>query len=410
MLFKFIVAVCFLFPLLGVWLMEGGAFGGSVNKTGEPNGATLAFALYCTVALLTVWIASRFSAFRRFGQRSVLPLQKPESVTFRAAVLLLVMLAFLLFGLGGIDNYYGRTNAGEYRASMGAAGGLLYGIIIKYLAPSLFAFAFMTNVAWDNRRMRSGAVLLLGITMMLIGGSTGYKSAFVLAVLPAAILYWWRASPWMIAPLGAVAITLILFGYLYFANIATLAVAVEKMVDRLFVLQGDVAWLVWGKYVNDDPLPPYGDTLWPIAGNRIFSWMTGITPAMELEWITSNFGLMVTHLSGYSTEVIMAGHNNTATPFTEGIIAGGLYGVVIFAVAAGLVVTLAYNFIGNRLKTNDFASAAVAASYFVNGIMAWLISGGLAVLVHISIPVLILITYLLLRSSGGWSRDAYVPI
>src|SRR5882724_5414653 len=159
MLFKFIVAISILFPLAGVGLMENGAWGNSVNKYGHPNGATWAFLVYCGVAFFTMLSASKLRLFHNLGKGRPEPLRNPARINFLSVLLMLSMLGFLLFGLGGIENYYGATNnAGVFRASLAGLSGLFGGVIIKYIAPSMFAFALMTNIAWDPQRVRSAVV------------------------------------------------------------------------------------------------------------------------------------------------------------------------------------------------------------------------------------------------------------
>ena len=288
MLLKFIVAISILFPFAGVWLMENGAYGESISKTGYPNGATSAFALYVGTVFFTIWMASKLRLFRNAGKRRQMMLRDPASINITVLVLMLAMAAFLLFGLGGIGNYYGTTNAGQFRANLGGVGAALGSIVFKYIAPSMFAFVLMTNVAWDARRITSTTVLILALIMALIGGSYGFKSSFVLALLPAAILYFWRASPWWLLPLSLAAMCLILAGYMLFEGLG-IGVAVERMISRLFVLQGDVSWWVWNLYRNDLPLPSYADTLLPVAGDRFFSFATGITPENRHQWVVRPF-------------------------------------------------------------------------------------------------------------------------
>jgi hypothetical protein len=411
MLFKFIVRVAILFPLVGIWLMEGGAYGGSVGQRGYPNGATWAYLIYyAAVALFTMRTLQRAGTFRLAGwRRGTYSLRRPSEINFRCTLFMVAMLAFLLYGLGGINNYYGLTNAGTFRASLTGASAAIGSIILKYIAPAMFAFVLMTNVAWNPRLVKSAPVVTLSIVMMLISGSYGFKSSFVLALLPAGILYFWRSSPRVLAPLGFAAMCAILFGYIFFANSPSIGVAVEQMTDRLFVLQGDVAWHMWTRYVDGGPFPSYADTLLPVAGDRIFSFLTGITAADQREWIMSHFGSMMTSLSGFSDEAIMGGHSNTGTVFSEGLIAGGIVGVLIFAVFAGALVNWLYNFIDNKLKMNDFVSAAVAAAYFVNAVMAWLLSGGIQAVVHISMLVLIPFTYVFLSMVRGRPDRARKP-
>ena len=85
---------------------------------------------------------------------------------------------------------------------------------------------------------------------------SGFKSSFVLAVLPAAMLYYWRSSTWTLLPLGLAAVCAILLGYVFFAGSPSIGDALNSMAHRLFVYQGDVAWWVWDLHREGEPLRP----------------------------------------------------------------------------------------------------------------------------------------------------------
>lgn len=413
MLLKFIVAISFLFPLAGIWLMENGAYGGSIDVYGFSNGATQAFVFYAAVAFATMWACGKYRPFEKFGKRPPQRLRPPGLINLKCFLLILPMLAFVLFALGGINTIVGHVGSGEFRASL-RDGGFLGYMILKYFSPSLFAFALMTNVAWTKGRTMSLPVLGLAIINAMIAASFGFKSSIVLALLPAAILYYWRASPWNLVPLGAAAFALIVFGYLWFGgpDAQTFENALSQIFVRLFTLQGDVSWKVWDIYVNGEPLPSYINTLPEVMGDTLLTQLTDLkSPAGSdilsagdrLQWVQAHFSLMATHLTGYPVDHILAGHNNSANVFSEALIAGGFPGLVFFGVLVGVIVNLVYVFINNRLQANDFASASVAASYFVMGVMAWLLGGGIAAIIHISIVVSIPVAYLILKVAGSES-------
>ena len=61
-MYKYIVAFALLTPLVGIWLVEGGEYAGSVGVEGSPNGAALVFALYVVVVVV---VALMITGIRR---------------------------------------------------------------------------------------------------------------------------------------------------------------------------------------------------------------------------------------------------------------------------------------------------------------------------------------------------------
>ena len=167
------------------------------------------------------------------------------------------------------------------------------------------------------------------------------------------------------------------------------------------MLQGDVAWKIWDLHARGESLPAYLVSLPAIFGDRIFTLATGIDRSMQLDWVTTHFGLLTTYLSGYPIHTIMAGHNNTATVFSEGVLIGGLSGAVGISVFAGLVTAALYRFMDVCLSRHRYVDAALASSYFVFALMAWLLGGGITAILHISILAGLVTGYVLLKIIEG---------
>lgn len=68
--------------------------------------------------------------------------------------------------------------------------------------------------------------------------------------------------------------------------------------------------------------------------------ISGITSADQSAWVQAHFNLMMTAFSapGYTPAYMLEhGHNNASNAFSEGIVAGGIFGAFIVAVFAGLL-------------------------------------------------------------------------
>lgn len=167
------------------------------------------------------------------------------------------------------------------------------------------------------------------------------------------------------------------------------------------VLQGDVSWKIWDLHVNGESLLSYVVSLPGVFGDRMFTPASGIDRSDSLAWVPTHFGLLTTHLSGYPIQSTITGHNNTATIFSEDVLMGGLGGVLVISVVAGLLTTVLYCFMEACLLKHRYAEAALAASYFVFGLMAWLLGDGITAILHVSILVGLASGYVLLKIFEG---------
>lgn len=216
--FRYIVAFCFLAPLIGIMQMGGaGAYGGSVLQVGHPNGATVAFGIGLLAFLVAVVVASELELFSFAGLRQ-LPLPEPSSrIWILATVSLLAMAFFTLFVSGGIHVMLRSVGRGDFRAGLGDTGAVSY-LILKYYSPALLAYLALLY----SRRPWYDAIVPLGlpaILVALISLSFGFNSGMVLALLPAAVVYVWRTSGWWVVPLAALPLVLISVGYSFFEGL-----------------------------------------------------------------------------------------------------------------------------------------------------------------------------------------------
>jgi hypothetical protein len=397
MLYKLVALACFVCPLIGLIAIESGAQI-SLEAWGYPNGASIAFACYALLVAGTVAVSTRVQWIRGLGSAShsvAPPRADMRAIMLRSVVALAPMTLFVLYSIGGLETLMGKVGAGEFRSNLGNGGALGY-LILKYYAPSILSFVLLNWMHSPDRGWSWGLILITALCAV-IASSFGFKSGVMTMLLPAAILIFWRTS-YKIAAAVAVACGLLIFlGYATYEGVRSVPAAVLAFLNRLFVLQGDIAWSIWGQYLAGTEFPSYWNTLLPLLGGRAFTMLTGISTLQVEAWVDSHFNLMATKIAGYPAEMIMQyGHNGSATVFSEGLVAGGIAGLAAFAVLAGLVLSALYWFIDNRLKAGAYADASIAGSYFVMGVMAWLIGGGVETIMHISILVAAISSRLLL--------------
>lgn len=401
--FRYIVIFCFVAPLIGIMQMEAGSYGGSVLQSGNPNNAAIAF-LVGMLAFAAALLLTRELRPFRFNWLTPLPAPVPnDRVWILATASLVAMALFTLFVSGGIDVLLRTIGRGDFRSGLGDNGAISY-LILKYYSPAIMAYLALL---YARRPWYDAAIPLAvpAIVVAVIALSFGFKSGVVLAFLPAAVVYFWRVPNWLVVPLAAAALAGIYVGYGFFDGLSDPTVILNRLFYRLTVLQGDVAWKVWDLHVRGESLPGYLASLPAIFGDRVFTLATGIDRTMQLDWVSTHFGLLTTYLSGYPIHVIMAGHNNTATIFSEGVLIGGLSGVIAISAFAGVLTAALYRFMELCLLRHRYVEASLASSYFVFALMAWLLGGGITAILHISILVGLITGYVLLKIIEGRRGD-----
>lgn len=405
-MYKYLIAFVLSMPLIGIWLVEHGEYAMSVGVPGEANGATEAFAIFvAAVVLVALASGGRYRLRRR--QNASVATSNPALLNYRdrecvhfAKNLLLLTLAFLLmmlFAFGGINVWLGTIEKGLFRATLGPFGALAY-LMTKFAIPALFAYATLL-FAKSTRSRQVRALWLANAAMVFIAGSTwGFKTTGVFMLLPGLLILNWTMSAKRLVTFCAVFIgTLMLFFFWFDAQLMEDVNVVPFLATRLTVLQGDVAWYVYGLYAAGETLPNYWPTVIAAAGDTVLS-ILGVSKENHVEWMKYHYDWMITHLAGVPLENIANGHSITATPFAEGIVAGGWWGAMLFAVLAGLLVGRTYYHLDRAIKTGFDATAAILSTYFCFQIFSWLNGGAITQLFHVSVLVYLMATYALLRA------------
>ncbi|MFL6601416.1 MAG: hypothetical protein ACJ8R9_08795 [Steroidobacteraceae bacterium] len=411
-MYKYLIAFVLITPLIGVWMVEGGEYAGSVDVQGYPNGATMAYGLYVVAVVCIAMLCARA------GRRPI-ELQPPSreaDALFRrfSAKLLLVEIVFMLlflFGFGAINTWLGGIGKGEFRVGLGDFGAFP-NAMSKFVIPALLAYCTLLY----RRSSRSGALKLrLSITFFIAfvtGASWGFKSTAIASVAPALLLLYWRVRPLQLVVLAAAFVgSLMLFFWIFDADLGTVTDAQAFLLRRVTVLQGDVAWYIWGLHSSGASFPSYWPTLLAAMGDKVLSAL-GISRSDYYEWMLYHYDWMITYLAGASLEQIAeGGHSIVAQPFAEGLIAGGLGGLVLFTVIAGVLTGRMYTFLDTSMRKGHDLSAAFGATYFCYYLLPWLSAGAIVQLFHISLLVSFGSTWAMLTlMRRRWTFGSPLPV
>jgi hypothetical protein len=419
-MYKYLVLFVLSMPLIGIWLVERGDFAMSIGVAGEANGATEAFAAFAGLLVLVALLTARDSRGPSdVHMQSVTPpdvLSSRQFTVFSNRLLLLstVFLLTMLFGFGGFDVWLGKVEKGVFRATLGPFGALPY-LMTKFAVPALFAYSTLLLMqAQPSSRNRR----LWGVNAILVficGSTWGFKTTGLFMLLPGLMVMNWKLPLYrLLVFLGAFFAALMLFFYWFDAQVMEDVEVVAFLGTRLTILQGDVAWYVWGLYRDGEALPNYWPTLLAAVGDTVLSGL-GVSKTNLTEWMGYHYDWMLTFLSGSSLETIASGHSVTGTPFAEGVIAGGWFGVALFAVIGGLLVGRTYRYLDRAIRAHRNTTAALLSTYFCFHIFSWLNGGAITQLFHVSIVVYLWATYALLRvmsvrRAAGAARSGPHPL
>lgn len=406
-MFKYIVTFALFSPLVGIYFIEGGSYAFSVAKDGYPNGAFTAFSFFIAIVLLfafsIIYLTRRgrndnfinYSIVNTDQETSDLQL-KYLSFSTKLVLIHLVFLMIMLFGFGGIKVWMGIMEKGQFRTALGPFGSFAY-IMMKIASPSLFAYCTLqyiqVNHNFLNKLLWRGNMILI----LILGSVWGFKSTGISMLLPSIIILYWKISFIKVLKLfvGFFGL-LLLFFYLFDSDGVFGVDSVIFIFDRLTTFQGDVSWHIWGLYSNGEQFPNYFPTLLSAFGDSTLK-LFGVARDNLFMWMNYHYDWMLIYLAGLPLEAIDSGHNIVGTPFSEGLVAGGITGMVTFASIAGILIGLSYNALANFIYKKKHTHAAVFASYFCFNIFPWLSGGSITQLFHISNFFGLLITLFLVE-------------
>ncbi len=386
-MYKYLVVFVLLTPLVGIHLVEGGEFAASVGIDGFPNGASLAYAAYALVVGVTAWLCAGWRGAGAVRTTALPPADAPfRRVASNLVVFQAAFLVVFLFGFGALNVWSGSIGKGEFRTSLGALGAIP-NLMTKFIVPALLAYATALYGASSRRKSLKRWLALNFVLAFVIGASWGFKSTAFMVLMPALVLLYWKVRIQTLAKLLLVfMLGIVGFFQLYDADVEVYADVQTFLLRRLTVLQGDVAWFIWGLYTENEQFPAYAPTLLAAFGDTLLTWF-GVSRDDYFNWAMYHYDLMITHLAGASLEQIEGGHSITATPFAEGLVAAGWVGVAVFALIGGALVGLLYRFIERSRTRGREAHAAIAATYFCFHVFGWLNGGAIVQLFHVSLLI-----------------------
>lgn len=399
-MYKYLILFALFSPLIGIYMVEDGAFAATIGVYGYENGAFQAYSIY----ILTVFVTASLSGFNFFRVKDLyVPKLDVDVLRFGSIArdIFLINFVFLIifwFGFGAFSTLLGLTPKGEFRSSLGGLG-FFPNFMTKTFIPASFSYLTFLYVAVFKTRRVNVLYFANLLVLVVVGMSWGFKTTPISMLLPTLIFILWRLSFFRLLYVSSLTLAFIVLMFflfdrnqLYYGDVGVL----EFIFTRIFVLQGDVSWHVWELLQSNYLFPPYLPTLWAALGDKFLS-VFFVDKDNLSGWASYHFDWLLTNLTGAPFEQIADGHSIVGTPFSEGIVAFGTSGVLIFGVLAGLLISLVSKRIISSVRSRAFVTSALILTYFCFYIFPWLIGGAVVQLFHISLLPGFLITWMVLK-------------
>jgi hypothetical protein len=374
--------------------MEMGAFSFAAQELGYTNGASLSYLIYVLIFLMAYH-------FLPFNLKLPIASQLKANYLTMALITFTISIVFLIIILvpfGGYKVFLGLVDKGTFRVSLGFFGSVAY-LMTKLFLPSLLAINGFYFLKSNKTRIEKLLLVSNFILAFIFGASWGFKSTAFFILMPTLIVLFPSIKFKKVLFLGiCILSSFVLFSVFFdkannidFNNIDLFANdsggnPIQFVLYRLTVLQGDVCWKVWDLHINNQlQNVDYFKTVLGIFGDGNLKRIFDVDIANYPNYIKYHFGLLLTLICGNSPSAISEGYNVTGTVFSEGIIAGGKTGLVLFAVFAGFFTKIIKTFIEKGINNNLPILTAMASTYFCFNIFSWINGGGIETLFHISV-------------------------
>ena len=406
-MFNLVLVAVTLAPLLGVFLMELGAFGLDVGW-GHPNGATVLYLIHFVV-FWTVY--ATFLFLYRLRHAGPVPDRHAPDVVYttpgfrRLAMLVLLfhfaLVLFLLFAVGTVDVLFGGMNKGEFRARLGPLGTVAY-LSRDFLIPLMAALVAFVYRRAPTRSLDTG--LLTGVLLLTAfsGAMWGFKAAALVSLIAPLTILAPRIRLRNLVLLGAAGFGSMIVFAMLFEGLAP-GMAAFRVLWRGTVGTGEVAWKVWDVYADGERFPYYWKTLFGALGGRA-SAVAGLGANPYLSYQFDYTELITLIAKNWAGDVTTETANVTGTVFAEGVIAFGSPGFLLMSVFAGMVAGTVRIALWVAVARRSALMAATIATYFATSVFSWLNAGWVAILIYfpflVYYAVAVVAGWILLRVAG----------
>lgn len=379
-------------PLIGVIMMENGAYSISTGLFGYENGITFPYIIFSLIFFLTIFLIQKVYIpvkFRHEFNNLEYSLKKSLKIVLYFNLIILFIMLFLF---SGYKVLLGELGKGEFRSSLGFLGSLAY-LCTKFYVPILLVYV---SYLYTKVKKFKYLLILNFIIVFFIGTTWGFKTTSIFMVIPALIILLWNMKLHKVLFLFFIFLVFI-FGFALFFDFKNgdFTNVLNAIFLRLTVIQGDMVWHMWNLHnQNVLPLDNYLITLLSAIGDKLLNLFSTFS---EQEWIYYHYHLIITYFSGYDDAGISTGHSVTANIFGESISIAKYPINNLFAIFSGIIVGFNIKLLKLFYVNNYPILLSLTVVFFISYVYPWLNAGGIVTLIHISSLFAIFTGLLLLK-------------
>jgi len=372
--------------------MENGAYSITLKQNGHFNGATIAYLMHLLFFSLGVLFINKINIIK-LDNVAFRDLDAIKSkVFFRVFILLIISFIIVWFVFGGINVVLGVIDKAQFRTGLGPFGAVLY-LLVKSIVPTLLAYYSCLIIA-SKGRFR---LYFLCFFASLLAIGLGFKALAITIVLPSFFIIFRKIGLFKAILFTFLGTLFLFFTALIFSKSGSAINDVAIfLVERATVIQGDVAWFVWGRSEAELEEFSVGKTLIPFVGENIFGKLSDITHENYNEWINYHFAQRLTRFVGYPDAAISYGFTVTGSVFSTAVIVFGKQFFWLYSFFTGIVTMYFYKLLIALIETKRYKLASVISSYLAFSILGWINSGEIIKLIHISSIFYLVFSYFIL--------------
>lgn len=388
-MFNYLIIAYLIFPLIGLILLERGAYTYSFHIFGYENGVTTAYVIhliaFCVGAFFAVILFKKKNNVSHIYKQSDLKIFERNFLVFCVMSLLIVW-----FFYSGYKVVIGTMGKGEFRSTLGSFGAIFY-LIIKSLIPTGLCYLVLLckQEGYFSPRF---FLVLFSILIMVFG--IGFKALALLMVFPAIIAYYPKVNLSRLIKISIASLCLIYITTSFFEqNNSYGLTAFEYILMRVTVTTSDISWYLWS--LSETDLSTF-QTFKTIIGSLGRTPLSFFGVGSDDYLLIYNFTSQLTVFIGRSVDEILQGFSVTANLFGGALVTVGKQYYFIYSFISGFMIYCIYQYACNLRDIGKLKLASIVFTYIVFFVMGWINSGDIARLFHISTIFYVFASYLFL--------------
>jgi hypothetical protein len=389
-MFKYVLLAYMALPLIGLFLMERGAYSLALQVNGSPNGAFVAYLMHFLAFFVSYFLMVLSLKKFRYDY-SYLNLSKYASHFDRNFIwFCLFSFVLVIFVFGGYKVILGVVDKSTFRVEL-QFGAILY-LIVKSLLPA--GLCYYALISSENNKFSKKFYVCCFLAAVTVLG-LGFKLFVVTLFLPTMLVLLMRASFISISKLGVVVLCVLVFTtYIFDADNQYGMTIFEYLITRATVLTADIPWYIWGMSPSELETFPIKNTYISALGRTPLSFF-GIS---NLEYyLDYSFGPLITTFVGRSQESVINGSTVTGTIFSTSLFVFGHKLFFLLSIFMGMLCGY-FSMLLSKLKQHKkYKYCAILSTYMSFFVVGSINSGDMSKLFAYSSLMYIVICYLFLR-------------